>query len=186
MILPCCLFSFFYSAIWRKTTKHVIILVLVNYRISNFTQVFVLLFLSLGSSLVLWYHLNNKFLDILLYFLYKTMGSGNQHGGRECDDDLQNWLHMTSHENPYRRSSIKKTTLNNVSKCKQKLKVWSVICNFCSNYFGKWQCILLLKLYKDVYTGFIKHTFIGSSETKTYVTKTALIYFQVISVFLIG
>ena len=27
------------------------------------------------------------------------MGSGNQHGGRECDD-LQNWLHMTSHENP--------------------------------------------------------------------------------------
>ena len=28
------------------------------------------------------------------------MGSGNQHGGRECDD-LQNLLHMTLHENSY-------------------------------------------------------------------------------------
>ena len=27
------------------------------------------------------------------------MGSGTQHGGRECDD-LQNWLPMTSHEKP--------------------------------------------------------------------------------------
>ena len=27
------------------------------------------------------------------------MRSGNQHGGHKCDD-LQNWLHMTSHENP--------------------------------------------------------------------------------------
>ena len=27
------------------------------------------------------------------------MGSGNQHGNCECND-LQNWLHMTSHEKP--------------------------------------------------------------------------------------
>ena len=88
--------SFFYSAVWRKTTKHVIILDSLNYRISNFTQVCVLLFLSLGCSLVLWYNLNKKFLDILLYFTCKAIVSGKQHGDRKCDD-LQNWLHMTSH-----------------------------------------------------------------------------------------
>ena len=65
----------------EKTTKNVIILVCV------------LIFLSLGCSLALWYNLNQKFLDILLCFPYRTMGRGNQHGGRECDD-LQNWLHM--------------------------------------------------------------------------------------------
>ena len=81
--------SFFYSALRRKTTKHVIILDTLQSRISNFTQECVLIFLSLDCSLVLWYILNEKFLEILLCFSYKTMGSGNQHGRRECND-LQN------------------------------------------------------------------------------------------------
>ena len=32
-------------------------------------------------------------------FLYRAILRGNQHGGHE-NDDLQNWLDMTSHENP--------------------------------------------------------------------------------------
>ena len=37
-------------------------------------------------------------------FQHQTVEKGNQHGGRKYDDyfnDLQNWLDMTSHENPY-------------------------------------------------------------------------------------
>ena len=33
---------------------------------------------------------------------YRSMGKGNQHGGRKYDD-LQNLLDMTSHENPLLR-----------------------------------------------------------------------------------
>ena len=40
--------------------------------------------------------------ETFCYFsLYLHTWTGNQHGGRECDD-LQNLLDMTSHENPYR------------------------------------------------------------------------------------
>ena len=35
----------------------------------------------------------------MLYFPILGHAKGNQHGGRE-KDDLQNWLDMTSHENP--------------------------------------------------------------------------------------
>ena len=52
-----------------------------------FTQVCV--FLSFDCSLLLLYILNKQFLDILLCFPCKTIGSGNQHGGRKCDN-LQN------------------------------------------------------------------------------------------------
>ena len=54
MIWPCSLVSFFYSAVWRKTTKHVIILdslYHVYYRISNFTQV-----CGFCHSVVVWYY----------------------------------------------------------------------------------------------------------------------------------
>ena len=60
----------------EENKKNIIILDSLHYRIPNFTQVHVLKCLSLGCSLV-------------LCFLYKTMGSRNQHGFRECDD-LQN------------------------------------------------------------------------------------------------
>ena len=42
IILPYSLVSFFYSAVWRKATKHVIILDSLHYRIPNFTLVCVL------------------------------------------------------------------------------------------------------------------------------------------------
>ena len=47
-------------------------------------------------------------MDILLCSPYKSIGSGNQHGGRECDD-LQNWLHMKSHENPLSDTTFLRT-----------------------------------------------------------------------------
>ena len=53
--LPRSLVSFFYSTVWRKTTKH-IILDSLHYRISSFTQAHVLIFLLLGCSLVFWYN----------------------------------------------------------------------------------------------------------------------------------
>ena len=92
------LVSYFYSAVWRKTTNTLLFEVRFIIKFQILLKC-VLTFLSLGCSLVLWYNLNQKFLDILLCFPCKTMGSGNQHGDRECDD-LQNWPHMTSHENP--------------------------------------------------------------------------------------
>ena len=39
-------------------------------------------------------------------FQYQIMEEGNQHGGRKYDD-LQNWLNMTTHENPSWVSAIK-------------------------------------------------------------------------------
>ena len=60
MILPCSLVSFFYSAVWKKTTKQVTILDLLYNRISNFTQLCVLTFLSFGCSLILWYNLHKS------------------------------------------------------------------------------------------------------------------------------
>ena len=104
-----------YSAIRRKTVKCVIILDSLHNRISNFTQVCVLIFLSLGCSFESWYNLNKKFWDILLYFPYKSMGSGNQHGGGVCDD-LQNWLDMTSQENALLKQNLHDTSLLN-KKC---------------------------------------------------------------------
>ena len=47
-------------------------------------------------------------------FLYQTVGSGNQHGGRE-DDDLQNWPDMTSHEILYRSSTEGVRLLNGLA-----------------------------------------------------------------------
>ena len=57
-----------YSLVWRKTTKHSIILDSLHDRILNFTWVCVLVFLSLSCSLVIWYELNEKFWDILSCF----------------------------------------------------------------------------------------------------------------------
>ena len=45
------------------------------------------------------YELNESNETFCCVFLYCAMLRGNQHGGREYDD-LQNWLHMTSHEKP--------------------------------------------------------------------------------------
>ena len=68
------------------------------------------------------------------------------------------------------RSCTKKRALNNFNKCiKQRPKF-----HFCSNFFRKWQCLLHLTLYKDVYKEFVKHTLIGNSETKALVTIIAL------------
>ena len=54
-------------AVWRKITKLFIILDSVHKRISNFTQVRVLIFLSLACSLVLWHILNKKFWDFVVF-----------------------------------------------------------------------------------------------------------------------
>ena len=59
MLLRRSMVSFHYSAVCRKTTKHVIILDSLRFGISNFTQVCVLIFLSFGCSLVV-YHLNKS------------------------------------------------------------------------------------------------------------------------------
>ena len=58
----------------------------------------VLIFLLLSRNLALWFELNKKLQDILSYFPIPGHAKGNQHGGRK--DDWQNWLDMTSHENP--------------------------------------------------------------------------------------
>ena len=58
----------------------------------------VLIFLLLTRNLSLWFELNKMLRGILLFFAIPGHVKGNQHGGRE--DDLQNWLAMTSHENP--------------------------------------------------------------------------------------
>ena len=47
----------------------------------------------------MWYELNKKNGTFCHVFLYRFILRGNQHGGRKYDD-LQNWLDMTSHENP--------------------------------------------------------------------------------------
>ena len=98
MILPRSLVSYFYTAVWKKqeNTLSFQIHFITKFQISLKC---VLIFLSLWCSLVSLYHLNQKFLDILLCFPYKIMSSGNQYGGHKCDG-LQNWLHMTSHEKP--------------------------------------------------------------------------------------
>ena len=80
-ILSCSLFSLLQRSTEKNKKKQVLILDSLHYRISNFTQVCVLLFSSLGCSLVLWYNLNKKFWDILFSYT-KPMWSGNQHGGR--------------------------------------------------------------------------------------------------------
>ena len=75
MILPRSVVSFLYSAVWRKTTKRAIILDSLHNRISNFTQVCELIFLSLCCSLVLWYIISEKFWDILLCFPIPDYGA---------------------------------------------------------------------------------------------------------------
>ena len=98
-ILSRSLVSFLYGAVCRKTTKSTVTFDLSYSKIWNFNLVCVLIFLSLARNLALWYELNKKERDILLYFPIPGFTKGNQHGGREWDD-LQNWLDMTSHENP--------------------------------------------------------------------------------------
>ena len=82
MTLPCSLVSFLYSVVWRKTTKHTVILDLLHNRILNFTRVYVLIFLSLSCSLVLWYELMKSSETFCCVFQYQTVGRGNQHGGQ--------------------------------------------------------------------------------------------------------
>ena len=58
-----------HSTVRRKTKKkHAIFFYSSHKRILNFTWVFVLIFLSLSCSLVLWYELYEKLWDILLCF----------------------------------------------------------------------------------------------------------------------
>ena len=71
LILPNSMVSFFYSAVLRKTTKHVFILDSLHYRIANSTQLCVYYYSCL--SVAVWYYdIIKRFLDILLYFPYKT------------------------------------------------------------------------------------------------------------------
>ena len=74
-ILPRSLVSFCTARYGGKTTKHTIILDSLHNKILNFTWVCVLIFLSLGCSLVLWYELNEKFWDILLCFPMPDCGA---------------------------------------------------------------------------------------------------------------
>ena len=59
-----------------------------------------LIFLSLSCNMVLWYAPSfKKSSGTFCCFPIPHSVKGNQHGIREYDD-LQNWLDMTSHENP--------------------------------------------------------------------------------------
>ena len=60
MTLPHSLISFLYGAVWRKTTKPAVTFDLLYSKIWNFTRVCVLVLLSCGRNLVLWYELNKK------------------------------------------------------------------------------------------------------------------------------
>ena len=57
-----------HSAVWRKTTKNTRTFDLLYVRILNFLGVCVLIFLSLGCNLVMWYVLNKKLWDLFLLF----------------------------------------------------------------------------------------------------------------------
>ena len=59
-IFPRSLVSFLYGAVWRKTTKPAVTFDLLYSKIWNFSRVYVLVLLSLGRNLVLWYELNKK------------------------------------------------------------------------------------------------------------------------------
>ena len=84
----------------EKNNKNAVIWESIYNRISNVNGVCVLIiFLSLGCNLALWYELNKKFCWILLYFPIQACGDRKPNGGHKYDD-LQNWLHMTSNENP--------------------------------------------------------------------------------------
>ena len=82
-ILPRSLVFFLYGAVWRKTIKPAVTFDLLHTKIWYFNRVCVLIFLSLGLNLVLWYELNKKLRDILLYFPILSHAKGNQHGSRE-------------------------------------------------------------------------------------------------------
>ena len=58
---PRSLLSFLYSAVWRQTTKHDVTFDLLYSKIWNFNRVRVLIFLSLGCNLLLWFELNIGF-----------------------------------------------------------------------------------------------------------------------------
>ena len=104
----CCLWSpflpfqlhIFPSPRYRETTKHAVIFDLLYDRISKFNCVGVLIhvFLSLGCNLTLWYEVNNKFWCILLYLLIPVCGNRKPTLQSWVQDDLRNWLDMTSHE----------------------------------------------------------------------------------------
>ena len=87
-----------YSAVWRKTTKLIIILDSLNNRISKFTQVSVLIY-SCHSVVVSYYDVIKVKSSGTVCFISKYQTTGNQHGSLKCDD-FQNWLDMTSHESP--------------------------------------------------------------------------------------
>ena len=69
-------------------------------------------------------------------FLYRTMWRGNQHGGQKCDD-LQNWLDMTSHENPLLWFLRGYCTPN------QKLGCFCVLSQNYQHLFDKWYMHLI-------------------------------------------
>ena len=57
-----------HTAVWKKTPKYAITFDLLYGRIWNFTGVCVLIFLSLGCNLVMWYEQNNKLWNLFLLF----------------------------------------------------------------------------------------------------------------------
>ena len=97
-----------YNAVWRKTTKHAVILDLLPSRILDFPVLemcvcvcVLIIFLSPSCSFLLWYELNEKFLDILLCFSNTRLWKKKANMvSASPTDDLLNWLYMTSHEKP--------------------------------------------------------------------------------------
>ena len=68
--LPRSLVSFYYGTVWRKTTKPAVTFDLLYSKIWNFNWVCVLILLSLGRNLVLWYELNKKVTRHFVVFCY--------------------------------------------------------------------------------------------------------------------
>ena len=92
------LVSFFTARYGEKTTKNARTFDLLHGRIWNFIQVCVLIFLSLGCNLVMWYELNKKLWYILLLFPIPSVNRKPTWRSRVWW--LAKLLDMTSHENP--------------------------------------------------------------------------------------
>ena len=76
-ILSRSLVSFLYGAVCRKSRKSAYFDLLYS-KIWNFNRVCVLIFLSLGRNLVLWYELDKKIIETFCcIFLYPAMPRGN-------------------------------------------------------------------------------------------------------------
>ena len=89
-----------YNVAYRKTTKTLELLIYFMEEFTNFIGVCVLIFLSLGCNLVMWYKLNKINGAISCSSQYRTVRTGKQHGG--CGYvHLQTLHNMTSHETFY-------------------------------------------------------------------------------------